>query len=269
MPTTKHTFLIRSSSVLRISGADAARYLNGQITQDIASATDTHAAYSAVCNFKGKLQGDFHIRKHESSYLIDTDSSQADSLFARLDQYLIADDAEITDLSAQYHIVHSLDANALDVPCWQAKRLGVEGYDYLIPAELELEIDQQAAEQLRITHAIPRWGTELGDSILPADARLEERAISFNKGCYTGQEVISRMQAAGKTNQSLVQYTSTSPIACPSEIFCDAQPAGHLTSCTPERRGAHFILLGYLKRKFAAQTSFTTTEGKQLTLLLR
>ena len=110
-------------------------------------------------------------------------------------------------------------------------------------------------EGLRIFNGAPKWPNELFPGILPAEAGLEESSISFTKGCYTGQEVVSRMKRAGKTNRKLVQLVLDKPlIPKNSRLIADGKEAGVITSVT--RFDSKEIALGYLKRKFEDAKEF-------------
>ena len=255
-------------AIYQLTGPDAERYLNGQISQDVRLSSASSALYSVVSNFKGKLEGDLYIRRYNNAILIDTDSSQRESLFMRLDKYLIADDAELIDVSDDYTLIFSTEKP--DTACWSVPRFGIDGFDTL------LEKDQTTAstftcpielEAIRISNAVPAWQKELTNDILPADAAIEQRAISFTKGCYTGQEVISRMKSAGKTNRHLVNLESNQNIETPTDLYLtseDAKPSAVLTSIC-QQEGNH-IGLGYRMRKAESSTTFYTKEGLKVTV---
>lgn len=258
-------------AIFKLSGPDALTYLNGQISQDVHSVMKENVAlYSVISNFKGKLEGDLYIRQLNSDdeILIDTDASQRESLFARLDKYLIADDAEIVDVTDEFSIYFTtVDLKETCYPKWQTSRYGVEGLDLLVEKKKKLfKVPTESAQQwerIRISNKIPKWGAELHGDILPADADLESRAISFTKGCYTGQEVISRMKSSGKTNRHLVNFETAEPLETPSDLFInpeDTKPGATLTSLVAaEDRG--YLGLGYRTRKAESLTEFFTKGG--------
>lgn len=252
-------------AIFSISGPDALRYLNGQISQDVSLASSTEAVYSIVANFKGKLDGDCYVRKHEDAILIDCSADQRESLFARLDRYLIADDAELTDISDQYSLYHSLGDHSEASSSWKCDRYGVEGIDILLPKDESFSADitpHSEWEKLRISNSIPSWGHELTTDTLPPEAKLESRAISYTKGCYTGQEVISRMRSAGKTNRHLVSFKVDNTLETPCDIFSPEnteKPAGEIASIC--KIDDQLIGLGYRKRKFESLESFQTSNG--------
>ena len=119
-------------------------------------------------------------------------------------------------------------------------------------------LDPAEIEKSRISHKIPLWGAELDNETLPPEASLEARAISYTKGCYTGQEVISRIRSAGKTNRHLVLLEIGDSMSIGSPLLCQGatedKPAGNITS-TCEINGKQ-IALAYRKRKFQDITQF-------------
>src|SRR4029434_1331287 len=104
-------------------------------------------------------------------------------------------------------------------------------------------------------HGIPRWGCELTEEIIPIEANLEERTIDYEKGCYIGQEVISRIKMSGQTNKRLcglisledVPLQPTMKLAAPST---EEKEVGWITSATHSQRIGKEIALGYVKRGF-------------------
>lgn len=256
---------LSNRAIFRVTGDDAERYLNGQVSQDVSLASETAAVYSIVANFKGKLEGDFYIRRYKGDLLIDTSECQRESLFLRLDKYLIADDAEIVDVSEEFHLYHALEDSGQDHPNWECDRYGVMGVDYLLPASENLPLDNEDFdwEHLRISNKVPRWGKELDENTLPPEAGLESRAISYTKGCYTGQEVISRMKSAGKTNRHLVQFILDKKMQTPNELFIssDAEGKAGATLTSICEHDGKWLGLGYRTRRAEAVTSFYDAEG--------
>ena len=116
-------------------------------------------------------------------------------------------------------------------------------------------IDSGAAEVMRIEQGLARWGRELTEDIIPIEANLERRTIDYEKGCYIGQEVISRMKMSGQTNKRLCGLISLDntplqqgmKLAAPSTA---GKEAGWITSATHSQRLGKQIALGYVKRGF-------------------
>ncbi len=264
---------------LRVVGADRVRFLNGQITNDIRKASEKKAIEACVLNAKGKMDAHLFVHGEGDAFLIDTDSSLTLILQVRLERYVIADDVQIEDVTGQMSIFHVIGADApkLSVPdqVVAVDRFGVPGADIWCDAnsrdqiarELKDEFkfcDQDCAEQLRIERGIPRWGRELTPEIIPVEANLEQRCIDYDKGCYIGQETISRMKMSGQRNKQLCGLISLTGAAFVPEMRLVAGPehkdAGWITSAT--RRGDREIALGYVKRGFnSAGTKLEAVSG--------
>lgn len=255
---------------LRITGADAPRFLNGQITNDLRKATATSAIQASVLNAKGKLSAHVFISADGGAFLWDADAELREELPARLDRYIIADVVRIEDVTEQFSIFHVTGAAAPTVPMSAriiaANRFGCSGWDFWldraeheqIRQELAASLafcDEDCAEVFRIEHGIPRWGRELTNEIIPVEANLEPTSIDYSKGCYIGQEVISRMKMSGQTNKRLCGLMSVAgaPLQAGMRLTADTdagKDAGWVTSATRSSRLKKELALGYVKRGF-------------------
>jgi folate-binding protein YgfZ len=252
---------------LRITGADRVRFLNGQITNDVRKATETSAIEACVLNPKGRMDAHLFVRADGDSFLVDADPALQPTLRARIERYIIADDVEVQDVTAQLSILHVIGATSpqISTPAhvFSTNRLGCGGHDLWcdaiqrgqIAAELGNNFrycDEQCAELLRIEQGIPRWGRELTGEIIPVEANLEERSIDYEKGCYIGQETISRMKMSGQRNKQLCGLISlTGSALTPGArlvVGPERKDVGWITSAT--RSGDREIALGYIKRGF-------------------
>jgi tRNA-modifying protein YgfZ len=115
--------------------------------------------------------------------------------------------------------------------------------------------DSDAVEVMRIEQGIPRWSRELTNDIIPIEANLEQRAIDYQKGCYIGQEVISRIKMSGQTNKRLCGLISLDDLALQPGMKLAAPSApgkevGWITSATRSKQLGKEIALGYVKRGF-------------------
>jgi folate-binding protein YgfZ len=147
-----------------------------------------------------------------------------------------------------------------------ARRFAEPGYDIWTDSALHDPVSQQlsstlrffdtsAAEIFRIEQGIPRWGHELTEEIIPIEANLEGRAIDYEKGCYIGQEVISRIKMSGQTNKRLCGLVSTreEPLLASMKLTATLEKGkevGWITSATRSERIGREIALGFVKRGF-------------------
>ncbi len=261
---------------LRLTGPDAQRYLNGQVSNDVRRLPPSGSLVACVCTHKGKLEALVTIsRSGPETFFLTADETLADFLPTRMEKYLIADDAVLEDITADYSLLHVFPGNAapgsLPAPAFSftTTRLGVGGTDLWYPAGTALDVSftpPEALELLRVERGIPSWTAELSSGILPQEARLEDYAIDFHKGCYTGQEVISRLKSVGQVNKKLERLRLPPGVmADPGWVlaFQNAEgawvEAGRITSVA----GQSGLALGYVKRAAAGQALFAGPEGTE------
>ena len=210
-------------AVLEFSGPDAVRFLNGQVTQDVRKAIAGDVLLpSCVTDAKGKLQFRIWIGKGKAddSVWVYCFKEMLEDLEARLTRYLIADDVEVKNVS-----------------------------DDVVIAEAAIP-HSDLSERERIEKGIPLWGAEITEGMLPPEAGLDLTDISYNKGCYIGQEVISRIKSAGKVNRRLVKLAFDGVGALGEFSNAEGKVCGEITSVEGE------IGLGYLKRIAEGETEF-------------
>ena len=254
---------------LRVTGSDRARFLNGQITNDPRKASETLALEACVLNAKGKMDAHIFVHTPGESFFLDADSSLRETLRARLEHYVIADDVEIKDVTEQFALFHVLSSQKPDAGksvVVSARRFAESGWDVWSDTANHHDVYQQlsstfpfvdadAAEAMRIEQGIPRSGRELTSEIIPIEANLEERTIDYEKGCYIGQEVISRMKMSGQTNKRLCGLVSLDQAPLhPGMKLAASSPnqkeAGWITSATRSERLGKEIAMAYVKRGF-------------------
>ena len=278
---------------LRLTGADRVRFLNGQVSNDVRQASAERSIYTGVMTIKGKLCADAFVHGREDFLLVDAEGELREALAARLERYIIADDVTLEDATDAFALLHLIDF-AADTPVgghlptvrpalaalgdglWtvESQRYGRAGLDVFYPPALDAavrrclhagftELNEDAAEAWRIVAGVPRWGAELDENTMPAEAGIEERAVSYAKGCYIGQEIVSRVKSLGHVNRQLrgLRATDASPLFAGMTLHVpaaeDGQPGkeiGRMTSAAASagHGGAEFIALGYVRREFAA-----------------
>jgi folate-binding protein YgfZ len=258
-------FDLSARTKLRVTGADRIRFLNGQTTNDVRKAGAEATQESCVLNAKGHFDAHVFLSATPNDIWIDADQELRELLQTRLERYVIADDVKIedvTDQSALFHVLAGSEPKISDAKFdFRSRRLGIDGWDLWVEtARAEAmkralaadyrAMDESEWEVLRIESGIPRWGCELTREIIPPEANLAARAIDYEKGCYTGQEVISRMKMSGQTRQRLCGVTSEKALAPGKELHAETKMVGHVTSAVfSERLNAH-IALAIIKRGY-------------------
>ncbi len=249
-------------ALVEFRGPDAVRYLNGQLTQDVRRVAGANIALpSCVTDAKGCLQFRVWLTEADGGALwVEGPAQRAAELEARLTRYLIADDVEAVDLTGKWVLVHFTGVSP-QVPAGvrvrQNVRFGVTGADWWIPAGLEPGfpadvplLEGDGLEAFRIACGIPAWGRELSEGLLPPEAGLDATDISYHKGCYIGQEVISRIKYAGKVNKRLQCMVFDAGVPPEGGELVDAagKSAGSLTSVSPALEQGMRNAMGYVKR---------------------
>lgn len=247
-------------ALLEFRGPDALRFLNGQVTQDVRRVVASGICLpSCVTDAKGRLQFRVTVIETGGALWVCGLAEWAEALEARLTRYIIADDVEWLNLTGKYHLMHftgSMAETPQGVVARQSTRFGFAGTDWWIPISSPVEfpdgitlLDSDSLGALRIANGVPAWGRELKEGMLPPEARLDETDISYHKGCYIGQEVISRIKSAGKVNKRLVHlvFDAHVPLEVGQLFDANGSAIGELTSVSPRVESAGRHALGYVK----------------------
>lgn len=251
-------FALGSRALFRLSGPDAARYLNGQVTRDVTRLPEGGGA-ACLLTAKGKLVAPLWIFPKADGFLIEAPWELRDETSARLDRYLVADDAVLEDVSSEsdaWHIFGPHVAGTL-------RRTGLPGKDVAERPTQGLEACPTEIEVLRITAGVPLWARELSPDTLVQEARLEGVAVDFDKGCYVGQEVVSRLKSVGRVNRRLALLRGDAEAAPGDRLMVgDAPPtpAGEITSAAFDFELSQTVALGYVLRAFEASPSFRVVD---------
>lgn len=268
-----------------LRGPDAVRYLNGQVSIDISRLTPGKARPACLLNAKGKLCALLQVWRSNDSLVVEGPAALTENIQSRLERYIIADDVELLPLPAPeplYHLLSSLPSSVAELgtsfenlPIPTAPliipRLGLPGQDSSeLPSHLP-ELRLADIELLRILHGVPIWGSELSEDTLPQEARLEERAVDFDKGCYVGQETVSRLKSVGRVNKRLHGFLGSLELPSGVPLFLrppgePATMAGEITSHARHFDMAQTAALGYLKRQFESLPRFEVADETGCTL---
>ena len=252
-------------TLLKLTGEDRVRFLNGQVTQDLKKLPPGQAVRSAVITARGKLEADCRIGATADALWIETDASLRNSLRSRLEKFVVADDVTVEDVSDSFRLTHFLGLTtppaeaSQDCLAFVSARFREPGLDLWLPSSFPWKPPASPLadwEPFRIAHGLPLWAIDVGPDTLPPEAGFESDAISSTKGCYIGQEVISRLRSVGHVNRHLCILGSrlppsigpkiSLPTSCASE---EGKVIGSLTSLTSSEGTA--LALGMIQRTHA------------------
>jgi folate-binding protein YgfZ len=275
-PRSGGFFDLSARTKVRVTGNDRLRFLNGQVTNDVLKATSSCAITACVLNVKGRIDAHVFLSPTADAIFIDSDPELREKLPSRLERYVIADDVQIEDVGPRWSIFHILSSAAPSLPencrMVSATRFRQAGWDIWVEALEHDRIfedlsgalafyDDADAEVFRMEEGIPRWGRELTEETNPIEANLEESCVDYRKGCYIGQEVISRMKMSGQRNKKLCGLVSIhdSPMERGMKLFPmgeEKRETGWITSAARSKRLAKEVALGYIKRPFPPSGRF-------------
>lgn len=289
MSSSSSSLLLRDLSAhgkVLATGADRVRFLNGLFTNDVARLAPGQGCRAAMLTVKGRLVGMALIYCDAEALFLDLDEEVAARVLENLERHLIVDDVTLDDRGAALEEVAvlgegaaarlgallSVDAGSLpseryahvtvsgpDLRVVAVHELGQAGFRVIgegaraLAARLEAEgarwLGDEEAELLRVEAGEPRFGLDMGEEVLPLEAGLDD-AVSTNKGCYMGQEVIARVTARGHINKRLVglRLEGERPAERGTKLSAPSRAeAGYVTSSVRSPRHGT-IALGYVHR---------------------
>ena len=240
---------LSSHAKFRLTGADRVRYLNGQVTNDVRCVTPDETLYACVTDVKGRIAADVWVHAQEDVLLLDAEPGLRDPLGLRLERYIVADDVELTDVTEDWQLWHVFGgettptslAHGSEVPGHPVRsaRYGAAGFDLWLPLSARVPtfhpnlplLSDADLETWRILQKIPRWPHELNAETFPPEAGLERLAMDFAKGCYIGQEVLSRIKTTGKMPREMIAFESSASVNAGDELWHE-KAVGKVTSVT-------------------------------------
>lgn len=249
---TTHGAAVNLSSrcKFRLTGADRIRYLNGQVTNDVRRANAAQAMQACVTDVKGRIAADVFLHATAEALLLDAEPGLREALGARLERYIVSDDVELTDVTDDWQLWHVF--GAAKAGGISANRFDSDGADLWLPAGEAfvpscLVLSDADAETWRILQHVPRWPHELGGDTFPPEAGLEARAMDFFKGCYIGQEVLSRIKTTGKMPREMISFESKAVVQAGDELWLE-KTVGRITSVTRHPITGHTVGLAMVRQ---------------------
>jgi tRNA-modifying protein YgfZ len=246
---------------LALTGADAKAFLQGQVSNDVEALAPGTGCYAAFLTPKGKMLGDIRILDAGDEILLDTERVSLQELFNMVRRFsvgyalelhkrtlergllsLLGPEAETLAETGELgaaedsHAVVSIDGIAarairtdlgIDLLCDAGD---TEALTAALTARGAQPVSEAVADCVRVEHGRPRYGVDLDDSVIPQEADLNDRAVSFTKGCYVGQETVARLFYRGKPNRQLRGLRLSAPAESGAEITFGDRVVGRLGS---------------------------------------
>jgi tRNA-modifying protein YgfZ len=236
----------RPRSYVRVTGPDAFDFLQRMLSNDVSGPS----CEALLLTPKARIVAPTRVwRRDEDDFLLLTEPELGEIVRTTLLRARFASKCEI---ELEEHSSHVVFGEADGIPNEDYGEPAVEALD----ANLEATISDDELELLRIKAGTPRWGRELDDRVLPAEAGLDERAISFTKGCYPGQEPVARLHYRGHANRGLrvLEIDTSEPPAYDAELRQEGKVIGRVTSAV--RNGDAVIALGYVRAEVPENAEF-------------
>jgi folate-binding protein YgfZ len=239
---------------LALSGGGAKEFLQGQVTNDVEALSPGEGCYAAFLTPKGKMLGDLRVLYTGEELLLDTERVALQELFNMIRRFSIGFDLELHKRTVESGLLSLIGPDVVAAPETENAHAVVSvggvsarairtdvGVDLLCDAAdvaallgaLELPtLSDEEVERLRIERGRPRYGIDLDDTVIPQEAGLNERAVSFTKGCYVGQETVARLFYRGKPNRSLRGLRLSAAAAGGERLIGSERELGQITSAT-------------------------------------
>jgi folate-binding protein YgfZ len=246
-----------SRGKVRLRGAEAADFLQGQVTNDVESLASGEGCYAALLTHKGKMRLDMRILRGPDWIWIDTEPGAEGVLLRTIETYSLGRDVswEVAD----ERIVSILGGVELDATPPDAEHAWVQGergiyvrtyagVDVIGHDLPTADATEEDAERVRIERGIPRFGLDMDGETIPQEAGINDRAVSFTKGCYVGQETVARLFYKGKPNRHLRGLRLGKPVAHGEPIRLGEREVGRVGSaCVSPTHGP--IALALVRRE--------------------
>jgi folate-binding protein YgfZ len=254
--TSQPAVALRPRAFVRVSGPDAEDYLQRMVSNDVEALEVGEACDALLLTPKARVIATLRIwRRGEADFLLLTEPELGDAVVAELRRMRFAAKCEI---EPERHTSTIVFASEEGIPTNEYGEPARE----LLDAGFEPTLAEAELERLRIEAGTPRYGHELDDRVLPAEAGLDRTHISFTKGCYPGQEPIARLHYRGHVNRRL-QVLEAEAAAPGDELTLDGKVVGRVTSAVPGRA------LAYVRAEVPAEADLSLPSGGSARLLER
>jgi folate-binding protein YgfZ len=248
---------------LALTGAGAKEFLSGQVTNDVLGLEAGRGCYAALLTHKGKMRADLRVLDAGDEILLDTERVALQAVFDTIRTFKLGYDVELHKRTLERTLLSVAGPRARHVTGADPAGLGSGEHDHvaaslggrevrLITTDLGVDVlalaedrdavraalidagaepvDEAIAEIVRVEHGRPRYGVDLDETVIPQEADLNDRAVSFTKGCYVGQETVARLFYKGKPNRHLRGLKLSAPVVTGAALRLGDKEVGRLAS---------------------------------------
>jgi tRNA-modifying protein YgfZ len=265
-----------------VRGGEAADFLQGQVSNEVVELAPGSGCYSTILTAKGKLRTDLRILRGDDYFWLDTEAIGHAVLRHMLQTYTVGRDVQWEDATSDHAILSLIgpaaDSLAEPTPAAVEHSLTDTGEGLWVRTDLGLDllvsagkadewrdrlgvepVSLEAAECVRIESGRPRLGYDMDSETMPQEAGINDRAVSFTKGCYVGQETVARLHYRGKPNRHLRGLKLSEPADRGGDILLGERVVGRVGSTTVSPRLGPIALA--LVRREAEPGSTVTVNG--------
>jgi len=273
---------------IKVTGEDRVRWMNGMVTNNIRDLKPNEGNYNFVLSPQGRIQGDMYIYHRGEYLLIDTEMSQREPLLKLLDHFIIMDDVELHDVSAEttsigvqgpkateilknigiepscadplivcdvewqgstIQVTRMVSDAFLTYELWMSPETAPQLWDALVAAGAK-PVGYEALEKFRVFAGVPKYGQDIREKDLPQETE-QTHALHFAKGCYIGQEIVERIRSRGAVHRMFTGFRLTQDASPGSEVLADGKKIAELTSVArvPVNGHEELLALGYIRRE--------------------
>ena len=239
-----------------MAGPDAEDFLQGQLSQDVAGLAEGQSAWSLILQPQGRIDAFVRVtRQGADRFILDTDGP-LEQVITRLKRFMLRTDVALEPLDWQCIAVRGPGAEAAAVVGEIVGPVPTGGIDVLgpapqVPGDVPV-VDPETLEAHRIRAGFPRMGVDIDDRTIPAEAEVVPFTVSFTKGCFTGQELVARMDSRGSTAPRYLRVLTLqgrANLASGDQIAsADGADIGTVTSAAWDAATESTVALGYIKR---------------------
>ncbi len=259
-------FYERERGLIAVWGKEAVQFLNGLITNDVAKLSDGEQMSAAFPNAQGRLLAIVRVLKSGDRFLFETEATTREKVYSNLFRFTFAGDFFVEDLSEKYRFfrVQGSGFRVQDSDLiWFQNDFGA---DYFVPVESAeqfanelqkqnaVEISDELYEILRVENGVPLYGIDAGEETIVPE--LGDELISYNKGCYIGQEIIARIHFRGHVAKRLTGLILESEAAAGDELKSpDGKSAGKITSVAFSPTLGKHVALAFVRYDYLAENT--------------